>query len=106
MVANTKIFNFEKLVHDQIIASANAPPSNRLVLPNLIDQLLRYQCIVLSRPGDHISATPLTFQLNKNSASLYRVPHPPKQPSLADDLKQLAHILRGIQLKALGMYSD
>lgn len=65
MVANSKLFNFGKLVYDKIIASTNANPSYWLVLPNLIDQLLRYQHIVPSYLDDHSSTAPLTFQLDK-----------------------------------------
>lgn len=61
MVANNKLFNFGKMVYDQIIVYANAHPFYRLVLPNLIDQLLCFQLIVPSYPSDHSSATHLTF---------------------------------------------
>lgn len=105
MVANNKPFNFENLVYDQIIASANAKPTYRLVLPNLIDQFLRYQCIVPSYPDDHSSAVPLTFKLEKKNASLYGIPLDPKDTSLAGDLKHLARLIRGMQLKLSGMIS-
>lgn len=71
MVANTKLFNFGKLVYDQIIASANAHSLYRLVLSNMIDQLLCYQRIMPSYPGDHTSAAPMTFQLDKTSGVLW-----------------------------------
>jgi len=67
MVAKALPFNFGKLIFDEIWACSNAvanPSSTlRLVLPNLIDQMLRFQRIVPSDEGDTTSSAPLKFTM-------------------------------------------
>ncbi|XP_010445480.1 PREDICTED: uncharacterized protein LOC104728149 [Camelina sativa] len=60
-------FNFGKLVFDEICACnsviANASSNVRLILPNVIDQLLRFQRIVPALFVDVTSAAPSKFKI-------------------------------------------
>lgn len=52
-------------MYDEILACANVISNSasifRIILPNLIDQLLRFQHIMPAHPGDTLSAPPIKF---------------------------------------------
>ncbi|KAG7559036.1 Integrase catalytic core [Arabidopsis thaliana x Arabidopsis arenosa] len=104
MVSNRRAFNFGKLIYDEIWACSNAvanPSSTlRLVFPNLIDQMLRFQRIVPTVVGDMSSAAPMRFTVEIK-------PAPTSHVTLDADLLHLIGCLTTMRQRlAGGEYED
>ena len=86
MVAKALPFNFGKLIFDEIWACSNAVANPsctlRLVLPNLIDQMVRFQRIVRSDEGDTTSSAPLKFTMEVKPVPLLQSDSPTLEAAL------------------------
>lgn len=99
MMSNRRAFNFGKLIYDEIWACSNAvanPSSTlRLVFPNLIDQMLRFQRIVPTVVGDMSSAAPMRFTVEIK-------PAPTSHVTLDADLLHLINCLTTMRQRLAG----
>lgn len=88
-------------MYDQIMDYVDVPLGNFLVLPNLIDQLLRFESIVLRLDVDMSSSMAKEFKLDPKNTSLYGMPPASSLSSLDVDLAELSELIKKIQLKQM-----
>lgn len=115
MVANHRVPNFGKLAYDQIWSCSNVVANEssnlRMVLPNLIDQLLRFQRIVPQISGDTESPRPEPFRHvllapPPSPSVTAEIPGLSANSSLASDLAHVVKCLQAIQHRLAGKYSE
>lgn len=112
LVANRRELNFGKLIFDQIRSCshvvANESANFRMILPNLIDQLLRFQRVVPALSGDTDSPKPEVFRhtpVVSTPAGISTSGPSSVSASLSADLAQLMTFLQTMQQRLTGKYS-
>ncbi|EOA13348.1 hypothetical protein CARUB_v10026382mg [Capsella rubella] len=109
MVVKGRPVNFGKLAFDEIRACSsvvmNESSNLRLVLPNLIDQLLRFQRIVPSAQGDVSSAAPAKFRIEPKEMLPPRTSHSAAENTLTADLQHLHEFTQTMLQRLEGKFS-